>query len=180
MTLNAAKVLEFPWVFICGLEDGLLPHSRSIFAPEELEEERRLFYVGCTRAQDRLFLLHAKSRMFYGETHDVIPSQFLSDIPEELVENTATEFKNPFAGFFGNKGTRSRPAMPRGEGAIGNKPVPTEKPAQEFTDGEKVNHATFGDGIVISVVGGIITVAFKNPKIGIKKLAIAIAPLEKI
>ncbi|MBI4994593.1 UvrD-helicase domain-containing protein [Candidatus Peregrinibacteria bacterium] len=170
MTLHSAKGLEFPWVFICGLEEGLLPHSRSIFNPEELEEERRLFYVGCTRAMDKLYLLHAKNRMLYGESQYVIPSQFLSDIPKELLEtNESDDFR------FSRK--------PKKLEKIGNKPIPFEKPHRiiaEFSDGDRVIHEFFGEGIAINVTGGIITVAFKNPKIGIKKLALAIAPLEKI
>ncbi|MEK9132963.1 MAG: UvrD-helicase domain-containing protein [Patescibacteria group bacterium] len=175
MTLHSAKGLEFPNVFICGLEEGLLPHSRSLLSPEELEEERRLFYVGCTRAMERLFLLYTKSRMFYGETHDVVPSQFLTDIPEELIERNTKAEPNPMAAFFGGGRKRSTTIGP-----IGNRPVPTEKPLQEFSDGDRVTHRTFGEGMVISAAGGVVTVAFKDPKIGIKKLAISIAPLEKI
>lgn len=170
MTLHSAKGLEFPYVFICGLEEGLLPHSRSIFNPEELEEERRLFYVGCTRAMDRLYLLHAKNRMLYGESQYVIPSQFLADIPKELLETNE-------AGSFGFA------RKPKKLENIGRKRIPIEKPMreiQEFSDGDRVTHEFFGEGIVINVTGGIITVAFKDPKIGIKKLAVAIAPMEKI
>ncbi len=164
MTLHGAKGLEFPWVFICGLEEGLLPHSRSMLDPSELEEERRLFYVGCTRAMDRLYLLHTKNRMLYGESQNVIPSQFLDDIPPELTVRNDT------------------PATPRPArlASFGEKPIPVEKPLQEFSDGDRVRHATFGEGMVVSVTGGVVTVAFKNPQYGIKKLAITIAPLEKI
>ena len=170
MTLHSAKGLEFPYVFICGLEEGLLPHSRSIFNPEELEEERRLFYVGCTRAMDRLYLLHAKNRMLYGESQYVIPSQFLADIPQELLE---TNESDSFG--FSRK--------PKKLEKIGRKAIPVEKPMreiQEFSDGDRIKHEFFGEGIVINVTGGIITVAFKDPKMGIKKLAVAIAPMEKI
>jgi DNA helicase-2/ATP-dependent DNA helicase PcrA len=163
MTLHSAKGLEFPWVFIAGLEEGLLPHSQSMLSPEELEEERRLFYVGCTRAMDRLHLLYTKNRMLYGETRDVVPSQFLADIPEDLVERNDDE------------GRRARPLA-----AIGKKLIPVEKPLQEFADGDKVFHPNFGEGMVVSMKGGVITVAFKDPKFGIKKLAVSIAPLEKI
>lgn len=166
MTLHAAKGLEFPWVFIAGLEEGLLPHTQSMLAPEELEEERRLLYVGCTRAMDRLHLLYAKNRMLYGESKYVIPSQFIADIPEELLEKNTVNY--------------NRQARSISTANIGNTPVPLEKPLQEFSDGDRVNHSTFGEGMVISVTGGVVTVAFSNPKYGIKKLAIAIAPLEKI
>jgi DNA helicase-2/ATP-dependent DNA helicase PcrA len=164
MTLHSAKGLEFPWVFICGLEEGLLPHSRSMLEPSELEEERRLFYVGCTRAMDRLYLLHTKNRMLYGESQTVIPSQFLDDLPPDFVQRNDIRLTE-------------RPARLT---TIGGKPIPVEKPLQEFSDGDRVFHRTFGEGMVVSVMGGIVTVAFKNPQFGIKKLAITIAPLEKI
>ena len=172
MTLHSAKGLEFPWVFICGLEEGLLPHSRNMLAPEELEEERRLFYVGCTRAMDRLYLLYTKNRMLYGESQGAIPSQFIADIPSELVDSNVSRLQ-------GGVGTPHIPSL-RLPGSLGNKPVPTERPLQEFSDGDRVIHPTFGEGIVISVYGGIITIAFKDARIGIKKLALTIAPLEKI
>lgn len=86
MTLHNAKGLEFPNVFMIGMEEGLFPHSNSMFDPAELEEERRLCYVGMTRAQKRLYLTHARSRMLYGAIQANMPSRFLSEIPEELVE----------------------------------------------------------------------------------------------
>ena len=86
MTLHSAKGLEFPVVFLVGMEDGVFPHLRSIGEPDELEEERRLAYVGITRARERLYLSHAWSRMLYGSTQYNPPSRFLDEIPEELVE----------------------------------------------------------------------------------------------
>src|SRR5271157_1056026 len=86
MTLHAAKGLEFPQVFISGLDEGLLPHSRSIDDPEEMAEERRLFYVGLTRARNRLYLVRADRRSTYGSFQDSVPSRFLEDIPEELIK----------------------------------------------------------------------------------------------
>lgn len=175
MTLHSAKGLEFPWVFIAGLEEGLLPHSQSMLSPEELEEERRLFYVGCTRAMNRLHLLYTKNRMLYGETRDVVPSQFLADIPENLVErNDHDVITSPHITLSLSKG-RAKQSI-----SIGRKPIPLEKPLQEFSDGDRVFHPNFGEGMVVSIKGGVITVAFKDPKFGIKRLAISIAPLEKI
>ncbi|MCP4416388.1 MAG: ATP-binding domain-containing protein, partial [Chloroflexi bacterium] len=86
LTLHAAKGLEFPVVFLTGLEDGVLPHSRSMEDSESLAEERRLFYVGITRAKDKVFITHAFRRTFYGETEVAIPSRFLQEIPEDLTE----------------------------------------------------------------------------------------------
>src|SRR5204863_6978437 len=85
MTLHSAKGLEFPVVFLTGLEDGVFPHVRSLGDPDELEEERRLCYVGITRARERLYLCHAWSRTLFGATDYYMPSRFLSEIPEELV-----------------------------------------------------------------------------------------------
>ncbi len=172
MTLHSAKGLEFPWVFICGMEEGLLPHSRSLIEPAELEEERRLFYVGCTRAMDRLYLLHAKNRMLYGESQYVIPSQFLEDIPKELMEHSGgLNMPNmPLrsrlgGGNVGGRGNFFRKQGGMGKGNMGKKPIPFEKPLQEFTDGDRVMHGIFGEGIVVNASPGIITVAFKDPKI---------------
>src|SRR5207237_6875105 len=85
MTLHSAKGLEFPVVFITGLEDGVFPHVRSLGDPDELEEERRLCYVGITRARERLYLCHAWSRTLFGSTDYYPPSRFLAEIPRELV-----------------------------------------------------------------------------------------------
>ncbi|MDT8306941.1 MAG: 3'-5' exonuclease, partial [Anaerolineae bacterium] len=86
LTLHAAKGLEFPIVFITGLEEGILPHSRSLDEPEELEEERRLFYVGLTRAEDRVYLLYSFRRTTYGQSDVAVPSRFLGDIPDALTD----------------------------------------------------------------------------------------------
>ncbi len=172
MTIHAAKGLEFPCVFICGLEEGLFPHSRSLFDPEQLEEERRLMYVALTRAKEDLFLLHALQRLLYGETLTHEPSQFLPDIPEELiVRNKSFSYMKPFSSM--------KPIDPK---VIGKKPVPVEslENSLELKDGDKVSHKTWGNGLVLNVLGGIATIVFENPKIGVKKLAISVAPLEKI
>lgn len=161
MTLHSAKGLEFPVVFLCGLEEGIFPHSRSLFDPQELEEERRLMYVGITRAMNFLYLIYAKQRMLYGEFKSNAPSQFLLDIPEELI--------------FGRELTQQKD--------FDTKPIPLEDEFREvlnFYEGDRVHHKTFGEGVVMDVTGGIITVAFKNSQIGVKKLAKNIAPLQKL
>ncbi len=88
MTLHAAKGLEFPIVFIVGLEEGLFPHSRSLWDSNELEEERRLAYVGITRAKDVLYLTYADRRLYFGQRTSNPPSRFLIDIPEDLIDNS--------------------------------------------------------------------------------------------
>ncbi len=168
MTVHSSKGLEFPVVFLAGLEEGIFPHSRSLLEREELEEERRLMYVAITRAKDKLYMTHAKSRMLYGEVQTSAPSQFLIDIPVELIDQPEPKQKY-----------RSLSA-----GEIGRSPIPTENVdlnlTPDFSDGDKVFHQSFGDGVVVSVKGGVATVCFKNPKYGIKKLALSIAPLKKV
>ncbi len=164
MTLHSAKGLEFPVVFITGLEEGIFPHSRSLFEPQELEEERRLMYVGITRAMDHLYLLHAKQRMLFGEFKQNAPSQFLMDIPEELLDGYTPPTQQNF----------------------GSRPIPTEydyTPTMdpvELYEGDRVRHRSFGEGIVMKIQGGVVTIAFKDPSVGTKKLSASIAPLEKL
>jgi DNA helicase-2/ATP-dependent DNA helicase PcrA len=168
MTLHSAKGLEFPIVFLTGLEEGIFPHSRSLFEPQELEEERRLMYVGLTRAMDNLYLLYARQRMLFGEFKQNAPSQFLMELPEELVEG---------AGAAPQQSTRDHRSF-------GDRPVPFEDEETveqlSLADGDRVAHRSFGEGIVINVTGGVVTVAFKDQKAGVKKLALSIAPLKKI
>lgn len=203
MTVHAAKGLEFPWVFICGLEEGLMPHSRALLSPEELEEERRLFYVAATRAEERLFLLYTRNRMFYGDCKESIPSQFIADIPEELLEKAEEQYGSRRSMLFGNLGMRRAQAGfgNASTGGFGTKQIPSESSINKtgfasakhvgnletpsagtptFSDGDRVHHKLFGDGIIVNATGGVVTVAFKDPKVGIKKLATSVAPLEKI
>lgn len=173
MTLHSSKGLEFPVVFMTGLEEGIFPHSRSLFEPQEMEEERRLMYVGITRAKDNLFLLYAKQRMLFGEFKQNAPSQFLMDIPEEFIEGPAL-----------STDVRGRESQDRDHRSFGDRPVPVENEEGlvqlELTDGDRVMHKSFGEGVVINVTGGVVTVAFKDKKAGVKKLALSIAPLTKL
>lgn len=165
MTIHSAKGLEFPVVFLAGLEEGIFPHSRSLLERDELEEERRLMYVAITRAKDKLYMLHARNRMLYGEIQSSAPSQFLTDIPEELIDQPEAKKHRPL-----------------NTSQIGTNPIPVENIDlnPSFADGDKVFHQSFGDGVIVSVKGGVATVCFKNPRYGIKKLALSIAPLKKV
>lgn len=168
MTVHSAKGLEFPYVFIVGMEEGVFPHSRSLFDPMQMEEERRLLYVAMTRAMEALYLLHARARTLYGESRANAPSQFLADIDEGLVEAN-----------FGGHGARVRMSSTD----ILDRPIPVELDeglADSFAVGDRVSHGSFGAGIVIAVMGGIITIAFEDSKVGVKKLALSVAPLRKI
>lgn len=176
MTVHSAKGLEFPYVFIAGLEEGIFPHNRSLLDREELEEERRLMYVAMTRAMDSLYLLHARSRMLYGESRSNAPSQFLEDISEEILETN-----------FGRPGARIHMAIDD----VGDTLIPVEAVndpkgpngplgSLELGVGDKVFHTIFGNGIVVDVQGGVATVAFEDSGVGVKKLALSVAPLKRI
>jgi DNA helicase-2/ATP-dependent DNA helicase PcrA len=161
MTLHSAKGLEFSTVFIVGLEEGILPHSRSMLNQVEMEEERRLMYVGVTRAKEKAYLCFTRQRNIFGSTQINPPSRFLSEIPEHLImEHEKHDAENKAYG--PDKKTLD----------IKN------KKNIKFKDGEHVHHPEFGDGMVISTQDEIITVAFK--KSGIKKLSVEFAPLKKI
>lgn len=160
MTLHSAKGLEFPIIFIAGLEEGILPHSRSMLSHKEMEEERRLMYVGVTRAKEKVYLLFTNLRTIFGSTQSNPPSRFLDDIPAHLMENCEVK-ETFFESIFKNKSDKT----------------PFKKNLR-FKDGEKVSHSEFGEGIVISADNDTMTVVFK--KAGIKKLSTAHAPLKKI
>ncbi|MBN1461024.1 MAG: DNA helicase PcrA [Armatimonadetes bacterium] len=174
MTLHSAKGLEFPVVFLVGMEEALFPLARAAFSdnPLELEEERRLCYVGMTRAEERLFLTSAEYRTIYGSTSRTMPSRFLDDIPDDLVEPMGPITPRNIT-WESADATRSPAAQAILEEAGAEQP---------FRAGDKVKHPTFGRGMVVSVNGTgedtIISVAF--PAKGIKKLDPEYAHLEKL
>lgn len=166
MTLHSAKGLEFPVVYLVGLEEGVFPHSRSLFDEEELEEERRLCYVGMTRAKERLYLVHATMRTLYGETRYNSPSRFLEEVPEELLEycdQTSERLKSL--------------CVPRTASRPRHKCLSNSKNSA-YLVGDKVEHKTFGRGTVVSVEEDLITVVFESA--GVKRLLSELAPLSKI
>ncbi len=162
MTLHNAKGLEFPIIFIIGLDDGVFPHVRSLGDPSELEEERRLCYVGITRAQDRLFMTNAWSRMLWGGTNYNPPSRFLSEIPEELVTKIDKR--------------RRRADL---ESASSNERQTVD--AVQIVPGDRVLHNKWGSGVVLEITGtgdrAEATVQFDDQ--GQKRLLLAWAPLKK-
>lgn len=159
MTLHAAKGLEFPCVFMVGLEETIFPHSRALYDQAEMEEERRLCYVGMTRAKEELYLLHATSRMLYGGLQHNPPSRFLSEISGET---------NVMDGF--DPSSLS--------------PLPSQAPSNEpryipdLNEGDGVRHQLFGVGTILEMDGDNATIYFKGK--GTKKLNISFAPLEKL
>ena len=162
MTLHNAKGLEFPVVFIVGMEDGVFPHMRSLGDPDELEEERRLAYVGLTRAEQRLYLTSAWSRMLFGATSYNPPSRFLKEIPEGLVESAAKRVRDP------QKESISGPR--------------TTVSGSEINVGDRVRHDKWGIGLVSQVIGegdrAEADVDFEHE--GSKRLLLAWAPLTKV
>ena len=166
ITLHQAKGLEFPVVFITGMEEGLLPHSRSMDTTEELEEERRLCYVGITRAQERLYLLRSFRRGMMGSSGPTLPSRFLREVPAELVSYVSPERERKVnLGMWGS--------------TVEKEPAPVNPGLKA---GDKVRHTIFGEGIVVSCVPSgedhEVTVAFKGSA-GVKRLLYSFARLEK-
>ena len=162
MTLHNAKGLEYDAVFIIGCEEGVFPHSRSLEEGNE-EEERRLCYVGITRARKRLWMTHARSRRLFAGRETGFPSRFLSELPEELVEREGTEAQ-AITGW-----------------ALGGSTAPSPKadPSLSFATGDDIVHASFGDGVVTAVEpGGVIVVRFANDGTE-RKLMADYAPLRK-
>lgn len=172
MTLHSAKGLEFPYVFIVGLEEGILPHSRSAANHAELEEERRLMYVGVTRAKTVLYLIHANHRLLYGATQANPPSRFLDEIPETLVERKSDgEFREFSTETYGGRKVKRYNLEKKKEGG-------KKTPEEGFSDGEKVTHKVFGRGIIVSQNPELYTVVFQ--KAGIKKIAKGLGVLTNI
>jgi len=175
MTLHSAKGLEFKVVFIAGLEEGMLPHSRSVMNHKEMEEERRLMYVGITRAKEKVYLLFAAQRNIFGSTQVNAPSRFLDDIPAHLLQNIESDSVPSLldrAG--GQKFHKQRDFLTIKKDA----PAVERKPQNIYKGGERVHHEVFGDGLIISSQGDVLTVAFS--KAGLKKLSASIAPLKKL
>lgn len=176
LTLHAAKGLEFGAVFIVGLDDGILPHSRSFDEPEEMEEERRLFYVGITRAKDRLYLVRSIQRGGRGYSEETYPSRFLDDIPADLLigkSRNGRSLRSRTSDTFWSTPTRtSQPSVP-----TQNKPTPIIK--TKYRAGTKVRHPLWDEGIVldsrIQDDDEIVDVVFES--VGIKRLAASLANL---
>ena len=157
MTLHSAKGLEFPVVFITGLEESVLPHSRALYDANEMEEERRLMYVGMTRARQELYLTYATERTLYGGRQHNPPSRFIADL-DGAVSTPSSDY-----GLFGHTSVQAEPE-------------PRYVP--ELDEGDGVRHQLFGVGTVVELEGDNATIYFKGK--GTKKLNIAFAPLEKL
>jgi DNA helicase-2/ATP-dependent DNA helicase PcrA len=181
MTLHTAKGLEFPDVFLIGLEDGVFPHLRSLGEPEELEEERRLCYVGITRARERLYLSHAWSRSLFGSTQYNPPSRFLKEIPERLTELVEGSHRGRSSGASGSWG-RDRIVEAASRPPSGVRPVrSTGAERLGIRVGDDVVHGKFGEGVVLEIIGSgdSAEVIVRFPSVGEKRLLLAWSPLKK-
>ncbi|WP_287771463.1 DNA helicase PcrA [Megasphaera sp.] len=179
MTLHAAKGLEFPVVFLAGLDEGLFPHSRTLMDPEQIEEERRLAYVGITRAERQLYVTNAVTRTMYGRISAYMPSRFLGEIPPELVEEYKRKSAMP----------QSRMTSVPGQQRVSilSKPVATSLPKKHavtdsFSKGDKVRHKIWGIGTVLDVIGDGPNMQMKIqfPTKGVRQVVVKFAPLEKV
>ncbi len=208
MTMHSAKGLEFPYVFLVGLEESIFPHARSFYQESELEEERRLCYVAMTRAKQRLYLVHAQKRSLYGRTNMNPPSRFLEEIPPHLWQeyrkpgffettraNSAASVRGAFGGYGGYGGVREdivdqpynqvgrqakEPRRPIGEPAP-EQPLDSGR-GQLFVLGDKVFHQKWGEGVVVGAKGqaGEIELTIAFPGQGLKTVLAKYAPLKKL
>jgi DNA helicase-2/ATP-dependent DNA helicase PcrA len=170
MTLHTAKGLEFPVVFLTGLEDGVFPHLRSLGDPTELEEERRLAYVGITRAQQRLYVSRSTVRSAWGAPQANPASRFLDEVPDTLVDWRRLQ-----------SSVTSTPAV----AAVAARPgvrSPGNRPVISLDPGDRVTHDTFGMGTVVAVEGAgeraVASIDFRDG--GVKRLLLRYAPVEKL
>ena len=178
MTLHAAKGLEFPVVFLAGLDEGLFPHSRTLMDSAQIEEERRLAYVGITRAERYLYVTNASTRTMYGRVSAYLPSRFLNEIPEELMEEYRRRAEMP-------QGERRVPGQQRV--SILTKAVTSQLPKAHHVDGDwqagdKVRHKVWGVGTVLDVIGegAAMQMKISFPSKGIRQVVVKYAPLEKV
>ncbi|HEY9853235.1 MAG TPA: DNA helicase PcrA [Leptolyngbyaceae cyanobacterium] len=173
MTLHSAKGLEFPVVFLVGLEQGLLPHGRSLDDPAGLEEERRLCYVGITRAQERLYITHARERRLWGNRETAITSQFLAELPKDLLSG---KVGTTIRGGGTSLGRKSPTPKPSDESNV------SATPGQNWKVGDRIIHKTFGVGEISHIfgAGNKLCLAVKFPSVGQKILDPKIAPLQKV
>jgi DNA helicase-2/ATP-dependent DNA helicase PcrA len=172
MTLHGAKGLEFPVVFMAGMEETVFPHSRALYDQHEMEEERRLCYVGMTRAREELYMIHASSRMLYGGQQHNPPSRFLSEVNgDSIIENSFLQ---------NDYGLRSTPSSEYSKTTLMQSAASIDEPRYipELNEGDGVRHEVFGMGTVLELDGDVAVVYFKGK--GTKKINIAFARIEKV
>ncbi len=208
MTLHSAKGLEFPVVFIVGMEEGLFPGNQVMYDPSEIEEERRLCYVGITRAKEKLYITNARTRMLYGNTSLTRPSRFINEIPEELVDSNLNAPQQTFYGGFSSQGrfggysggasssntgfkrpvadTETKSTAVAGGFSRGGFSQSTAKKSEavniDYKTGDTVEHKTFGRGLIIGAksVGGDMVLEIAFDDYGTKKIMAKMAKMKKV
>lgn len=186
MTVHSAKGLEFPVVFMLGLEEGVFPHSRSALSPTEMEEERRLMYVGLTRAKERVCLLYTEQRTIFGATQVNPPSRFISEIPNHLIDEKELKRSGMMGKRHFRKSFHSFPVASKKVGSLkealkiseGSTETVTPLAPGDVRPGDMVEHPQFGGGLIVSIAGTLATIAFKRA--GVKKMMLGVAPLKKM
>lgn len=181
MTVHAAKGLEFPVVFVVGMEDGLFPHKNSLDDKKELEEERRACYVALTRAKTKLYITAAEERSFFGNQYDQKPSRFLEEIPDDCVESFGIRNKPPY---------KKSVVISTYKSPTAHRPAQVKKPTARNTAkksaplnleiGDAVNHKIWGSGMVTAVGKNKVTISFVNPLFGVKTVKLDSALINKI
>ncbi len=183
MTLHSAKGLEFPYVFIAGMEEGIFPGQQAVYEPKEIEEERRLAYVGITRAKKKLYLTSAAQRMLFGRTTRNRRSRFEGEIPQQLTDQQDDALRSwqqtGRAGLSGGHGT-----APAAKTVAPPRPLPSKPTGEAFNlrAGDRVSHRVFGEGMVLSVtpMGGDHLVEIAFDKVGTKRIMATFAKLNKL
>lgn len=175
MTLHSAKGLEFPIVFLCGLEEGLFPHNRTLMNPEEIEEERRLCYVGITRAERQLYLSNATTRTVFGRTAGYMPSRFLKEIPEEFLAEFRAKRTVP---------EDTKRTLPQHLSVLSRpvtQPVIRNQEVPNWQVGDKAIHTKWGEGTILDVKGQDAGMQLKIefPQMGIRQVMAKFAPIKK-
>lgn len=182
MTLHSAKGLEFPVVFLIGMEENIFPHSRTLMDEEEMAEERRLAYVGITRAEKRLFLTHANMRTLYGKTNLNPMSRFIEEIPEDLVEGMEEKKASMFGGFAKQNTTIPKTSAKQQPPKRKAEKIQTGSESAAWKVGDKAHHKKWGVGTIVKVQGDAedmeLDIAFPAP-VGIKRLLAKFAPITK-
>ena len=187
MTLHSAKGLEFPIVFIPGMEEGIFPGNQSIYSDEDLEEERRLAYVGVTRAREKLYLINARQRMLYGTTNRNMASRFIREIPMHVTEDiTMDNNMNRSSGFTSknNAITQNNPKKANTENAhkFGQVQAQAVDSNVDYNVGDTVVHKAFGTGVILSktAMGGDFLLEIAFDQAGTKKLMAKFSKIQKV
>ena len=187
MTIHSAKGLEFPIVFVAGMEEGLLPHANSMISSAQLEEERRACYVAMTRAEKKLYLTAAAERRTFGRTYESQISRFIAEVPPDSI--SCFSERNPGSSNFlqsmnytkNPNAVKSEPAAPpKRDSKLSFLTQKKSASSVEWQVGDQVTHKKFGTGTVMDVDGANLTIHFANPEIGEKKLKAGVAPISKV